>query len=222
MKNIILLLVVFTLSSCGSSGPWKIRDLPACSIMVDHHISRQRDYKKIKNNEIQKTGLQGALLRQQKNLTDITNKLKKRYTTVQSLIHSAGRIPHILSIIRDCKNYQKEIADKVIDEPKLAIIAVKTEIEVLKRINKLYKWVYANAVIGTEFNIMSNEQRIQVINYVVNELKNIRGLLYGVDNRLRFAKDGIFLNRVLLEYNINSFLLDSRERNKITRDLKIW
>ncbi|MCG8226382.1 hypothetical protein [Tenacibaculum finnmarkense] len=221
MKNLFIIFVFVFFSSCSPSV-WKVRDLPACSIMVDHHISRHKDYEKIKNNELQKTGLQSALLSQQKKLSTITNKLKKRYNSVQPLIYSVGRIPHILSIIKDCKNYQMKIAEKVINEPKLAIIAVKTEIEVLKRINRLYKWIYANAVITTEFNIMKNEERIQCINYVANELKALRGLLYGVDYRLKFASEGMFLNEVLMAYDINSYLLDFKEKEKIVKKLKIW
>lgn len=222
MKKYLLLLGMIILSSCGGGGPWKIRDLPACSIMVDHHISRQEDYKKLKNNELQKTGLQGVLLREQEKLTVITNKLKKRYTTVSSIIHSIGRIPYAISVANDCKKYQKSIIDKVIDEPKLAVIAVKTEIAVIKRINKLYKFIYANAVIGTDFNLMTNEQRLQIITYVVDELRAIRGMLYGVDNRLKYAKDGELLDKLLKEFNIDLFLLNETEKSKIVRELKVW
>lgn len=223
MKAVLLFFsIIILFCSCGGGGPWEIRDLPACSMMVDHHISRQNDYKKIKNNELQKTGLQGVLLREQEKLTVITNKLKKRYTTVSSIIHSVGRIPYAIAIANDCKRYQKSIIDKVIDEPKLGIIAVKTELAVIKKINKLYKFIYANAVIGTDFNLMTNEQRLQIITYVVDELRVIRGFLYGVDVQLKYAKEGEFLDRILKKFDISLFLLDNKEKNKIVKDLKVW
>lgn len=222
MKYYLLLIIGLVILSSCDGGPWEIRDLPACSIMVDHHISRQSDYKRIKNNELQKTGLQGVLLKEQEKLTVITNKLKKRYTTVSSIIHSVGRIPYAISIANDCKKYQKSIIEKVIKEPKLGAIAVKTELAIIKRINKLYKFIYANAVIGTDFNLMSNEQRLQIITYVVDELRSIRGLLYGVDNQLKFAKQGELLDKLLKEFDIDLFLLNSREKSKIVRELKVW
>lgn len=222
MKAVLLFFSIIILFCSCDGGPWEIRDLPACSMMVDHHISRQNDYKKIKNNELQKTGLQGVLLREQEKLTVITNKLKKRYTTVSSIIHSVGRIPYAIAIANDCKRYQKSIIDKVIDEPKLGIIAVKTELAVIKKINKLYKFIYANAVIGTNFNLMTNEQRLQIITYVVDELRVIRGFLYGVDVQLKYAKEGEFLDRILKKFDISLFLLDNKEKNKIVKDLKVW
>lgn len=217
-----LIYIVFIgayLSSCSSRT---IVDYPALSILVDIHTDEHKRYKQVKNEEIQKTGLQSLLNKEQYKLTELTQKLQKRYKTVSSIIHSVGRVPYALDIMNDIKKYQVKIQDYVVDDPKLLALAVKTEIAVLKKINRLYKYVYANAVIGTDFNLMTVEQRLQIIDYVIEELRDIRGMVYGVEVRIRYAKKGDVWKKILQEHNINLFNLSDFEKEMMLKDMKIW
>jgi hypothetical protein len=71
------------------------------------------------------------------------------------------------------------------------------------------------AVTGTDINLMNNKQRSDLIKYIIQELRVMRGLAYAVCRQMKMAKP----------YGIK-FLLDSRSffypaSNKETSDQRV-
>ena len=219
-KYLTFIAFIFLLSNCSST--WNIRDLGGISVMALHHENRQEQYKDLKEEETAKTGLQAVLESEQKKNKELIVKLQSRYNTVAYIITSLGKIPSIVQMVKQIHEYQKKSKDLVVQNPEYLAIAIKSEIAMLKKINDLYKYIYLNAVVGSNFSLMSIEQRLSTIDYVIKELKQVRGLAYTVHRKLKYGvKNGLYESAVR-EYNLKKFLITKEQRTKITKQLKIW
>lgn len=219
-KYLAFIGFIFLFSNCSST--WNIRDLGGISVMALHHENRQEQYKDLKEEETAKTGLQAVLESEQKKNKDLIVKLQSRYNTVASIITSLGKIPSIVQMVKQIHEYQKKSKDLVVQNPEYLAIAIKSEIAMLKKINDLYKYIYLNAVVGSNFSLMSIEQRMSTIDYVIKELKQVRGLAYTVHRKLKYGVQNGLYESAVKEYNLKKFLVTKEQRTKITKQLKIW
>lgn len=219
-KYLAFIGFILLFSNCSST--WNIRDLGGISVMALHHENRQEQYKDLKEEETAKTGLQAVLESEQKKNKELIVKLQSRYNTVASIITSLGKIPSIVQMVKQIHEYQKKSKDLVVQNPEYLAIAIKSEIAMLKKINDLYKYIYLNAVVGSNFSLMSIEQRMSTIDYVIKELKQVRGLAYTVHRKLKYGVQNGLYESAVKEYNLKKFLVTKEQRTKITKQLKIW
>lgn len=67
-------------------------------------------------------------------------------------------------------------------------MSAKTELELVNRTADLTQYIYQVAIVGTDVNLMDNKQRIDLLKYVINELRNMRGIAYAVCRQMKTAK----------------------------------
>jgi len=67
-------------------------------------------------------------------------------------------------------------------------VAVKAEAELITRTAELFTYIYTTAIVGGDFNLMDNKQRLDIIRHVVRELRIMRGIAYGIYRRMSVAK----------------------------------
>tara|TARA_R110000868_G_scaffold411003_2_gene701294 strand:- start:16118 stop:16753 length:636 start_codon:yes stop_codon:yes gene_type:complete len=205
--------------SCGGSNNVpKVVDYTVISTLVEIHKTEQPQYKDINRKEAENLLLQKMVTEQTKENRDIVEKIKQRYVNTNLLLTQVGKLPVALQTIADIKDYQVDILELVKDKPELSLIAIKTEIALIKRVNRLYNYVYLNALVGTDLNRMPIAKRLEIIDYVITELRVIRGFCYSIYRKMKKGKNGNTLNEVLKEFNINSIYGDINKQ-KIVNDL---
>lgn len=206
MRKIFYILALgFMFTSCSGN---RIVDYASLESLISIHKKQQPQYKTVKNNEGGNLVLQKLVTKHTKENTAIREKIRKRITNTQLLLADLGKLPDALRTINDIKNYQVELVELVSDNPELSLIAIKTEIAMIKRVNRLYKYVYLNALIGSDFNVMPIAKRLEIIDYVVKELRVIRGFCYSILRKMKSAKYGNLINKLLREFDIGYIYRD--------------
>ena len=83
---------------------------------------------------------------------------------------------------------QKQMVELAVGDPALLLVSAKTELELVNRTADLTQYIYQVAIVGTDVNLMDNKQRIDLLKYVINELRNMRGIAYAVCRQMKTAK----------------------------------
>lgn len=217
MRKLLSLILLSTLLySCG--GTPKVVDYTVITAMVEIHKKEQPKYKTLKNNESENYLLQKLVTKHTNENREIVEKIKQRYVSTNLLITQVGKLPQVLQSVSDIKQYQVDIYEMVKEDPKLAALAIKTEILLLKRVNRLYKYVYLNALVGTDLNRMPIAKRLEIIDYVVDELRVLRGMCYTIKRKMRNGKNGKLTMKILQEYDID-LIYGNIDKNAIINDL---
>lgn len=221
VRKILIVWALFLITiSCDNADT--VRDYIALPVMIEIHKSEFKKYKKIRENEIQKLGLETGIRNLHKKVNDLDKKIAKRYTKVIALLQHAGKISYAIEILNDIKNYQKKAIEMVIENPELAGLAIKSEIAILKRLNNVYRFIYLHAAIGGKIHLMSIKERLSVVDRVIDELRIVRGISYGIYVKMKYALKGDLFKEYRKEYNIKSYTLDLFEKQEIIKSLKIW
>lgn len=208
-KIIILLFIAFCATSCG--GPRKVVDYTVISTLVEIHKKESDNYRGHKEREGVNAGLQKLVTKTQNEYREISDKIQRRYTDVSILIAHVGKLPQIITLMNDIQQYQVEALGMVQDNPEFVLIAINTEILLTKRVTRLYKYVYLNAIIGTDINKMPMAKRFEIVDHVITELKVIRGLCYGINRKMKSAIRGKGYRVILDEFDI-SFMYQGIDR----------
>lgn len=217
MKKLILIIIgISFLTSC--SGPRKIVDFTTISTLVAIHKKEEKQYGKIKENEATNLGLQALVTKHTEENRDIIEKIKKRYVNTNLILSAVGKIPQALETIDDIHQYQSDMLEMVQDKPALSALAIQTEVAMLKRVNRLYKYVYLNAIIGTNFNRVPVAKRLEIVDYVLEELRVIRAFCYSINRKMRTGKYGNTLRQILQEFDIDMIYGDI-DRLQIVNDI---
>ncbi|MBS9767650.1 MAG: hypothetical protein KGV44_08940 [Flavobacteriaceae bacterium] len=221
-KLLILFFSIGLISSFTScKGTDTMRDYFSLELLIIDHKSIHKDYVKVRNKEIVKLGLESKIKNLQKEVTELDQKIAKRYTDVVSVISAVGKLKVAWDIIKDIKKYQESTIKEVEKNPKLIGLALKSEIAILKKIKRLKKYIL-QIPIGGKINLMSIKQRLTLAERIITELRVIRGMSYGVYRHLYYAQKGDLFEKYLNEFNLKSYTLDEVEKHQSTKDLIIW
>lgn len=214
MKNnlILLAIVSFLFTSCG--GTRKVVDYTVISTLVEIHKKESDNYRGHKEREGVNAGLQKLVTKTQNEYREISDKIEKRYTDVSILIAHVGKLPQIITLMNDIVDYQSQALTMVQGNPEFVLIAINTEILVTKRVTRLYKYVYLNAIIGTDINKMPMAKRFEIVDHVITELRIIRGLCYGVNRNMKTAIRGKGYRVILDEFDL-SFMYQGIDRAQL-------
>lgn len=185
------------------SGTRKIVDYATITTLVEIHKTEESQYNRIKKNELTNYGLQSLVTKHTEENRDIVEKIKERYVNANLVLTHVGKLPYALECIDDIYDYQADILALVQEKPALAALAIQTEIAIIKRVNRLYKYVYLNAIVGTNFNRMPIAKRLEIVDYVIQELRVIRGFCYGMFRKMRAGKNGNTLRQILQEFDMD-------------------
>ncbi len=211
-----ILLAALILSSC--SGRPEVIDFTVISTLVEIHKDEQPRYTNMKNLEAQNMALQKLVTKHTEENREIVEKIKQRYVNTNLILTEVGKLPQALQLIDDIKKYQIEILDLVRENPELSAVAIQTEVLLLKRVNRLYNYVYLNAIVGSDFNRIPIAKRLEIIDFVIQELRLIRGYCYSIFRKMRNGKNGNTLKVILQEFDIDMLYRDIN-KDQIINDL---
>ncbi|QNF31350.1 plasmid transfer protein (plasmid) [Adhaeribacter swui] len=207
MKKHFYLLSTLLLFSGAAAGQQVVFDPTVVSTLVINHTAQQAALSDIKDNEGQIATLQKTITLKMIQIEELQSKMYNSLKSVQSIIGQSKNIIYASAIAKDIGRYQNQMIETAKGDPELMIIAAKTEVELINRTADLFSYIYQVAVVGTDMNLMSNADRLSLIRHVVDELRIMRGLAYGITRKMRLAKyAGLWraMNPMGLRYPNNS------------------
>ncbi len=207
MKKFLCLLSIVCLIRPGIRAQQLVFDPAVVSTLVVNHTAQQAALSDIKESEGQIAGWQKAITLKMVEIKQLEEKMYNSLKSVQSIIGQSKNIIYASTIAKDIGVYQLQMIENAKGDPELMLIAAKTELELINRTADLFGYIYQVAVVGTDVNLMSNSDRLALIRHVVDELRIMRGLAYGISRKMRLAKyAGLWkaMNPLGLKYPNNS------------------
>lgn len=220
MKKTIILLI-FLCSIIETQAQQIVMDPGMYGILYANHSAQYSMLGKIRSEQKEIKKYQATITYLTTNINRIQAKVQKSLTEVKSIVKQGQNVIYAKDIAKDVGIYQKKAFDYAVGDPVLVGVAYKAEIALLNRTYALGTFIIS-ALKGGEGNMMTNMERMKIINRVVAELREMRGIAYGLYIRMKYAKMGNKWKAIAREHNINLFLLNDLERGKILDDMKIW
>lgn len=193
MKHFVYILILFISSKCYSQGyiTVVVDSKLAQAILANHVVTMtaltpiSNDYDEIKdyrNNIAFKTGI----------LKEIKDKMYKSLFVVSEVVRSGKNVETTAKIISDIGKYQSQMVEYAKSNPALLLVAYKTESALITRSVELLTYIYQNALVGGDDNLISSKQRMQLIRYVIKELRVMRAIAFSVNRKMKIAsKTGV-------------------------------
>ena len=217
-KKLVLSLMVL-LGAVGINAQQIVIDPAMITTLVVNHTEQQGVLKDIKSAENNIRNFQILIQEKMRQIENLQEKTYKYLSTVNSVVKNGKDIIYASQIAQDIYKYQSQAIKYAADDPKLVLVAVKTESELISRTADLFLYIYNIALAGGEKNLLDNKQRIDLCIHVVNELRDMRGLAYSVYRQMKTAqRTGVLrsLSPGTFRYINNS----KRNIDKILKDIQ--
>jgi len=204
MKNIFLF--IFFLKTFLSFSQAVNVDPVLGGALIISNANEKKSYKKIKDGQKRIKVIQAFVNVKIREYKELNKKAQRALSQVNSFIRDSKKIVEIGIISKDILDYQVQILDQASRDPKLIALAVKSEKESAKILTELSADVALALKGGTTVLLSANDRR-EILNRVVNTLRRVRGLSFGVMRRFRWANDANFLQKVMQEYDLGALYL---------------
>lgn len=187
MKHLIIL---FTLSFLVQNlqAQQVVFDPFVLSTLVINHQAQQRTLVDIKNKEGSIAAAQSVIASQMLLIRRLEERMYKSMSQVTAIVRDSKSIVYAIDIAKDVGKYQAKMMLLAAGDSKLMIVAIKSEAELISRTAALFTYIYTTAIIGGDINLMNNKQRLDIIRHVIDELRIMRGIAYGICRRMEVAK----------------------------------
>lgn len=103
---------------------------------------------------------------------------------VSAVIKDGKNVASAALLIEEIGAYQADILENAKQSPELNLIAIKTQAALLTRSADLVTYIYDNALVGGDENLLSSKQRMELIRYTLKELRILRGIAFEVSMRM--------------------------------------
>ncbi|WP_460881022.1 plasmid transfer protein [Pontibacter rugosus] len=177
MRKYFYLITALTIGWGAVQAQQVVFDPAVVSTLVVNHTAQQAALKDIKESEAKIFVVQQAIASKMVQIKELEEKMYNSLKSVQSIIGQSKNIVYASRIAQDIGTYQGQMMDIAQGDPELLLIAAKTELELINRTSDLFTYIYQVAVVGTDVNLMSNADRLNLIRHVVDELRIMRGSL---------------------------------------------
>lgn len=219
MKKKLFLILMSSFCAFKLSAQSLVLDPAVLTTLWTTHSEQQKTLDDIKTEE---TNIRNWLLLIQNKMDQINELQEKTYnylSTVNAVVKNGKDIIYASTIAQDIAKYQAQAMDYAANDPKLLVIAAKSEYELISRSADLFIYIYNIALQGGDSNLLDNKQRIDLCTHVVRELRTMRCLAYSVCRQMKTAtRQG-----VLKTLNPGQFTYINNSKNtvdKIIKDLK--
>lgn len=186
MKRLILAVLLFTNNSIFSQ--MMVWDMTSVETLIANHKVQYAHFKEMKEKEGQIATIQRKISEQMVQIEFFKTKLHNSLKDVSLIVKTGKDVIYAKDIAKDIAKYQTEVAKLAVGDPKLVLIAVQTQMALVNKTTDLMKYIYETAIIGTDFNLMDNKQRLDLVQYVIRELRTMRGIAYSIARQMKTAK----------------------------------
>lgn len=184
------------------------------------HNEQQNTLNNIKDSEGQIRNYQILIQAKLHDINKMQEKVFNYLSTAQAVIKNGKDIIYASDIAKDIAEYQSKAFSYAKGDPKLITVCAKTEYELISRSADLFLYIYDFAVTGGEKNLLDNKQRIELVTYVVDELRRMRALSYSVCRQIRqAAREGVM--KTLYPKQFRYVKNGQRTVEKILKDINL-
>jgi hypothetical protein len=183
-----LLILIALISNLNGLAQQVVFDPAVLSTLVINHEAQQNVLVDIKEKETAIATAQTTIATQMAVIRELKQKVYNSMRNVSAIVRDSKSIIYAIDIARDIGEYQGKMISMASGDPTLTIVAVQAEAELISRTAALFTFIYTTAIVGGDFNLMDNKQRLDIIRHVVNELRIMRGIAYGIYRRMTIAK----------------------------------
>jgi hypothetical protein len=183
-----LLILIALVSNLNGLAQQVVFDPAVLSTLVINHEAQQNVLVDIKEKETAIATAQTTIATQMAVIRELKQKVYNSMRNVSAIVRDSRSIIYAIDIAKDIGEYQGKMISMASGDPTLTIVAVQAEAELISRTASLFTFIYTTAIIGGDFNLMDNKQRLDIIRHVVNELRIMRGIAYGIYRRMTIAK----------------------------------
>lgn len=188
MKKILFILVVASTLTQVAYSQKAVLDITCMETLIANHKVQHTSFSKVKENEAQISLIQKQISEKMVQIEFFQSKFYNSLKSVEAIIKTGKDIIYCTDIAADIGKYQKQMVELAVGDPALLLVSAKTELELVNRTADLTQYIYQVAIVGTDVNLMDNKQRIDLLKYVINELRNMRGIAYAVCRQMKTAK----------------------------------
>lgn len=188
MKKILFILVVAPTLTQVAYSQKAVLDITCMETLIANHKVQHTSFSKVKENEAQISLIQKQISEKMVQIEFFQSKFYNSLKSVEAIIKTGKDIIYCTDIAADIGKYQKQMVELAVGDPALLLVSAKTELELVNRTADLTQYIYQVAIVGTDVNLMDNKQRIDLLKYVINELRNMRGIAYAVCRQMKTAK----------------------------------
>jgi hypothetical protein len=183
-----LLILIALVSSLNGLAQQVVFDPAVLSTLVINHEAQQNVLVDIKEKETAIATAQTTIATQMAVIRELKQKVYNSMRNVSAIVRDSRSIIYAIDIAKDIGEYQGKMISMASGDPVLTVVAVQAEAELISRTGALFTFIYTTAIVGGDFNLMDNKQRLDIIRHVVNELRIMRGIAYGIYRRMTIAK----------------------------------
>jgi hypothetical protein len=177
-------------------------DPAVLSTLVVNHEAQQKVLVDIRQKETAIATAQTTIATQMLVIRELQQKVYESMSQVSAIVRDSRSVIYAIDIAKDIVTYQKKMVEMATGNPALLAVAIQAEAELVTRTAALFTYLYSTALVGGDINLMNNKQRLDIIRHVVNELRIMRGIAYGICRRMAVAKRAGLL-RAINPYNLN-------------------
>lgn len=219
MKKIGLFIFVFILNIGITNAQKAVWDVSCMEVLISNHKFQYNSFKKMKENEGKIAAIQKEVSRKITQIEYYKSKVYKSLKDVKLILKTGKDIIYATDIIKDIVRYEAKMIKEATHNPELTLVAAQTEAELVRRTRDLVFYIYNVAIIGTDFNLLNNKQRMDLIYHVISELRLMRGIAYSICVQLKTAKRSGVLKTLLRQYNLDYGINIKALGDGILRDL---
>lgn len=161
--------------------------------VIDERLMDERQFSNIIENEEKIAEHQISIIALQVEMNTIQNKMYKYLKNTNDLLNVPHQIENLLFVSTKIVERMGEIARIVHDHPQLLLFVTETEERLIERIADLIYYVRDIAFVWDDDNdqpknLLNNAERMEIYNYVYNELRAIRATTDVLKRQLLAAK----------------------------------
>ena len=213
MKKIILLGVLFfALTRVGAQT--LVWDIGAVETLISNHTAQYSAFEQVKNKEASISGYQQIIADKMVQIEYFESKFYNSLKSVEAVIKTGKDVIYAADIAKDIGKYQNQMITLASDDPKLIVVAAKTEVVLVSRTADMMNYIYQNAIVGTDVNLMDNKQRLDLLGHVIKELRTMRGIAYSICRQMKAAQRNGILQTLApgtFKYKVNTSALAKQQ-----------
>lgn len=152
--------------------------------LIENSKSEHSRQSSLRDKHAISTATEGANASQSSRLQSSYQQLKKRFSTLGmaiELMQVSSEAPAILSQI---SADQTQIIAACQKNPSLSLLAIETQIDLVDRAGLLLRYLYGLALSTGELAEMARSDRLMLISFGINELRQISLILSGLNKTL--------------------------------------
>ncbi|WP_338239694.1 hypothetical protein [Persicobacter diffluens] len=135
-------------------------------------------------------------------VTAMTTVVYETHRTVKSVMKDSKSVAEVSKVLSDIFKYQSEVYEVAKGNAQMMLIAADLEQKSAGRIIDLMDYVNSFALKEGKENLLDAKERASFIRYVIQELRVIRAIAYGMSRRMKTARYGTLWDYIGVESKI--------------------